>query len=220
MDLVREFFAKLRNLEELIKWGGYPVLMFIIFAETGLLVGFFLPGDSLLVTAGVLINADLVNPLGLSPLANLALLNVVLFVMAVSGDAVGFLFGAKAGPKLFNREQSLLFRRDHLLATKAFYDKHGGKTIIMARFMPFARTFAPIVAGIGQMPYARFAMYNVVGGFLWVFSMSVLGFFLGQVLGAKQIERVVYLIILISVLPPVVGYLRSRKASKAEPPAA
>jgi membrane-associated protein len=194
--------------------------MFIIFAETGLLVGFFLPGDSLLVTAGVLINANLVNPFELSPLANLALLNAVLFVMAVTGDAVGFLFGAKAGPKLFNREQSLLFRRDHLLATKAFYDKHGGKTIIMARFMPFARTFAPIVAGIGQMPYSRFAMYNVAGGFLWVFSMTVLGFFLGQVLGAKQIERVVYLIILISVLPPVVGYLRSRKAGKADPPAA
>jgi membrane-associated protein len=220
MDLVREFFAKLRNLDELIKWGGYPVLMFIIFAETGLLIGFFLPGDSLLVTAGVLVNADLVNPLGLSPLVNLVVLNLVLFVMAVTGDAVGFLFGKNAGPRLFNREQSLLFRRDHLLTTKAFYDKHGGKTIIMARFMPFARTFAPIVAGIGQMPYARFAMYNVVGGFLWVFSMTVLGFFLGQVLGAKQIERVVYLIILISVLPPVIGYLRSRKAGKVEPPAA
>jgi membrane-associated protein len=224
MDLIREFFSKLRHLEELITWGGYPVLMLIIFAETGLLVGFFLPGDSLLVTAGVLVNADLVNPLKLGTFENLLLLNVVLITMAIVGDAVGFYFGLKTGPKIFSREQSFFFRRDYLLATHRFYEKHGGKTIILARFMPFARTFAPIVAGVGQMPYKRFVGYNVVGGILWVTSMTFLGYFLGKVLGAKQIERVVYLIIVISVLPPFIGFLKARRAAKqgnlTEPPTA
>ncbi|MDI3281697.1 VTT domain-containing protein [Polyangium sp. 15x6] len=214
MDLLREFFSKLRHLEELLTWGGYPVLMAIIFAETGLLVGFFLPGDSLLVTAGVLVNANMINPLELSTFSNLLLLNAVLCVMAIVGDTVGYSIGYKAGPRLFNREQSLFFRRDYLIATQKFYEKHGGKTIVLARFMPFARTFAPVVAGIGQMSYRRFIMFNVFGGIGWVVSMTFLGYFLGKVLGAKEIEKVVYLIIVISVLPPVVGAIRTHLASK------
>lgn len=214
MDLLREFFSRLRDLEALLTWGGYPVLMIIIFAETGLLIGFFLPGDSLLVTAGVLVNAGLINPLKLSTFENLLLMNVILMAMAIIGDAVGFSIGRRAGPKIFSREQSLFFRRDHLIATHEFYEKHGGKTIILARFMPFARTFAPVVAGVGQMEYRRFAIFNIAGGIGWVASMTFLGYFLGKVFNAKQIERVVYLIIFVSVAPVVVGAIRARMAAK------
>jgi membrane-associated protein len=213
-DLLREFFSRLRELESLLTWGGYPVLMIIIFAETGLLIGFFLPGDSLLVTAGVLVNAGMLNPFELSTFENLLLMNAVLIAMAVIGDAVGYSIGLKAGPKIFTREQSLLFRKDHLIATQKFYEKHGGKTIVIARFMPAVRTFAPVVAGVGQMGYRRFATYNIAGGIGWVTSMTFLGYFLGKVLGAKQIERVVYLIIFLSVLPLFIGAIRHRMAAK------
>jgi membrane-associated protein len=214
IDLLREFFSRLRELEALLTWGGYPVLMLIIFAETGLLIGFFLPGDSLLVTAGVLVNAGLLNPFELSTFGNLLLMNVVLITMAIVGDAVGYGIGFKAGPKIFNRDQSLLFRKDHLVATQKFYDKHGGKTIILARFMPAVRTFAPVVAGVGQMGYRRFAMFNIIGGVSWVSSMTFLGYFLGKVLGAKQIEKVVYVIIVISVLPLFIGAIKHRLNAK------
>lgn len=214
MDILREFFSRLRELESLIAWGSYPVLMAIVFAETGLLVGFFLPGDSLLVTAGVLVNADVINPLKLPNFVNLLVLNAILVTMAIAGDAVGYLIGKKAGPRIFTREQSLLFRKDHLVATQKFYEKHGGKTIIIARFMPFARTFAPVVAGVGRMGYRRFAMFNVVGAFSWVVSMTFLGYFLGKIFNAKQIEHVVYLIIFISVLPLVIGALKARYGKK------
>ncbi|AKT42966.1 VTT domain-containing protein [Chondromyces crocatus] len=212
MDLLREFFSRLRDLEALLTWGGYPVLMAIIFAETGLLVGFFLPGDSLLVTAGVLVNAGMINPFQLGNFENLLLMNATLMTMAIVGDAVGFSIGRRAGPKIFNREQSFFFRKDYLIATKTFYERHGGKTIILARFMPFARTFAPVVAGVGQMEYRRFAMFNIAGGVLWVFSMTFLGYFLGKIFDAKQIERVVILIIIVSVLPVVIGAIRHRMA--------
>jgi membrane-associated protein len=188
--------------------------MLIIFAETGLLIGFFLPGDSLLVTAGVLVNAGLLNPFELSTFGNLLLMNAVLTTMAIIGDAVGYGIGFKAGPKIFTREQSLLFRKDHLVATQKFYEKHGGKTIVIARFMPAVRTFAPVVAGVGQMGYRRFAIFNIMGGVGWVTSMTFLGYFLGKVLGAKQIEKVVYLIIVISVAPLFIGALKHRAAAK------
>lgn len=223
MDLLREFFSTLfdaEKLEKLLTWGGYPVLMLIVFAETGLLVGFFLPGDSLLVTTGVLVNAGLINPLNLSTFSNLLVMNAVLCTMAILGDAVGFWIGYRAGPRIFNREQSLLFRRDHLIETQKFYEKHGGKTIVLARFMPFARTFAPVVAGVGQMDYRRFAMFNIVGAVAWVLSMTFLGYFLGKVFNAKQIERVVYLIIIVSVAPIAIAALKKRFSSKREPPVA
>ena len=220
VDTLREILIRLRdvipggNIEALLRWGGYPVLMAIIFAETGLLIGFFLPGDSLLVTTGVLINAEQINPFGLSTFGNLLVMNLVLSVMAIIGDTAGYSIGYKAGPKIFTREQSLFFRKDYLIATQKFYEKHGGKTIVLARFMPFARTFAPVVAGVGQMSYKRFISYNVFGGIGWVFSMTFLGYFLGKVLGAKEIERVVILIIIISVLPPAIGAIRAHLAAK------
>jgi len=216
VDAIREFFTRLFHARELLEWGGYPALMLIVFAETGLLIGFFLPGDSLLVTAGVLVQGDFLNPLKLDPFVNLLMMNVVLMIMAIVGDAVGFSIGYRAGPKIFTREQSLFFRKDHLIATQKFYEKHGGKTIILARFMPFARTFAPVVAGVGRMTYRRFAMFNVIGGVSWVFSMTFLGYFLGKIFDAKQIERVVYLIIVISVLPVAIGAIKQRFA-KPEP---
>jgi membrane-associated protein len=188
--------------------------MAIIFSETGLLIGFFLPGDSLLVTTGVLVNADQMNPFGVSTFTNLLLLNVILSVMAIIGDTVGYSIGYKAGPKIFNRDQSLFFRKDYLVATQKFYEKHGGKTVVLARFMPFARTFAPVVAGVGRMSYKRFISYNVFGGVGWVASMTFLGYFMGKVLGAKQIEKVVILIIVISVLPPIIGAIRAHLAAK------
>jgi membrane-associated protein len=226
VDTLREFFHRLfgGDLKALVDWGGYPVLMAIIFAETGLLIGFFLPGDSLLVTTGVLVNAGQINPFEISPFQNLLLLNVVLVVMAVVGDAVGFSIGYRAGPAIFKREKSLLFRKDHLVATQEFYEKHGGKTIILARFMPFARTFAPVVAGVGKMPYRRFFMFNLVGGFSWVVSMTFIGYFLGKVADAKSIEKVVYVILFVSVAPVVFGAVRHRitmrKKAKAEAAAA
>ena len=213
-------FRSLHELNALLTWGGYPVLMAIIFAETGLLIGFFLPGDSLLVTAGVLVNHGLLNPFELSPFANLLLMNAVLIVMAVVGDAVGYSIGYKTGPLIFKRDQSLLFRKDHLVATQKFYERHGGKTIIIARFMPAVRTFAPVVAGVGRMGYRRFATFNVIGGAGWVISMSLLGFIVSDLLPPKQIELLVYFIIFVSVLPLIIGAIRHKMLAKKNSPAA
>ncbi|MBL8605231.1 MAG: VTT domain-containing protein [Myxococcales bacterium] len=202
IDFLRNLL-KSEHQQALIAQFGYPLLAGIVFAETGLLVGFFLPGDSLLFSAGVVAAAGHLNIL---------VLNVLLIAMAILGDAVGYGIGRYFGAKLYEREQTFFFRKDHLIATREFYEKHGGKTIVIARFMPFARTFAPVVAGIAQMPYARFLSYNVFGGIGWVTSMSLLGYFLGQRLGAKNTERMVYLIIVFSLLPVVIGYLRNKKS--------
>ena len=220
LDILREYLGRLFEVRGLLTdvtaWGGYAVLMAIIFAETGLLIGFFLPGDSLLVTAGALLSAGWINPLKLPNFANLLLLNLILSVMAIVGDAVGYSIGYQTGPRIFSREQSLLFRRDHLLSTQKFYEKHGGKTIILARFMPAVRTFAPVVAGVGRMGYRRFAAFNVIGGTGWVVSMTWLGYFLGQIFDAKQMEHVVYLVIFISILPLIIsGSIRWWKSRTA-----
>lgn len=206
----------LKNPGPILQAGGYPVLIAIVFAETGLFFGFFLPGDSLLVTAGALIAGNWINPFGLPPFVNLLVLNLILILTSVAGDAVGFGFGARTGPALFKREQSFFFKRDRLLAAQRYYEKHGGKTIIIARFVPFLRTFAPIVAGIGKMEYRKFLRYNVLGGVGWVVSMTFLGFFLGQIMDAKKIEKVVYIVILVSVSPVVYGVLKARFGKKEE----
>lgn len=210
------FLQLFRHTDDVLRVGGYPLIIAIVFAETGLFFGFFLPGDSLLVTAGALIAGDKMNPFGLPTFANLLLLNVVLIVTAVIGDAIGFGFGHRAGTALFKREQSFLFRKDRLLAAQRYYETHGGKTIIIARFVPFLRTFAPIVAGIGKMEYRRFLQFNVLGGVGWVVSMTFLGYFLGQVMDAKKIERVVYIVILVSVSPVIYGVLKARFGKKTE----
>lgn len=204
MDFINEFFIRLNKLDELIRWGGYTILAFIVFAETGLLVGFFLPGDSLLVTAGLFAGkGDL----------NIFLLFFILSLMAIAGDATSYWFGRTTGPKIFNREKSFLFAKDHLLAAKAFYEKYGGKTIVLARFMPIVRTFAPVVAGVAQMPYPAFAFYNIFGGILWVGSMLSIGYFLGRSIPniEEKIHVVIIGIILLSILPGIIEVLRHRK---------
>ena len=229
MDSLINLFHYLKDLlnpkiiiETLLVKGGvfvYLGLIFIVFAETGLAVGFFLPGDSLLVVAGLFAATGKLN---------LAVLLVTLFLAAVLGDGVGYYTGARLGPRIFKREKSLLFRPSHLLKAQGFYEKYGGKTIIIARFIPIVRTFAPIVAGAAKMPYRNFVVYNVAGGFLWVFSMILAGYFLGNLLKSKfgidldeHIEWVVIIVVALSLIPPLIEYLKGRRekaarASKAE----
>jgi membrane-associated protein len=172
-------------------------------------VGFFLPGDSLMFLLGTVAGAGNLN---------LFAVNVVLMTAAVAGDTVGYLLGRQTGPKIFNRPDSRLFRREHLERTHAFYEKHGGKTIIYARFVPIVRTFAPFVAGVGKMDYMRFLSFNVFGGIGWVFLMTMLGYVLGGIPIVKQnLEKAVLLVILISVAPIVVEALKaSRKPARSE----
>ena len=202
----------LPTLKEIVVWGGYIGLFAIIFSETGLLIGFFLPGDSLLVTAGLYASATG----SLDPV----ILILVLSVAAITGDATGYSIGLRAGHSLFNRPQSRFFRRDHLIKTKEFYDKYGGVTIIIARFMPFARTFAPVIAGVAEMTYPRFAMFNVVGGIGWVASMVLLGYFLGQHIPGieEKIEYVIAVIVFLSILPMVIKYIQHRRTISSTPP--
>lgn len=205
------------GLKTLIGWGGIPILTGIVFAETGLLIGFFLPGDSLLFVAGFL-----ASPAG-GNLYSILWLQLFVSVAAVVGDAVGYWVGAKAGPPIFNRPQSRFFRRDHLLAAHAFYERHGGKTIILARFMPIVRTFAPVVAGAAYMGYRKFAIYNVVGAVLWVLSMTFLGYFLGRIAWVQHnLEKAVIIVILLSISPMLIHFLQQRREKargQAAPPA-
>ncbi len=225
------FIQVLKNLfssRELMETLGQPefaipaflVLNLIVFVETGLLIGFCLPGDSLLVTVGLIAS----NP---ACAWNLPLLLISLSLSAIIGDSVGYSIGFKAGPKIFNREESFFFRKSHLLKAKEFYERHGGKTIILARFLPLFRTFAPVVAGVGQMEYRRFLMFNIVGGIGWVWSMVLTGYFLPKLLNPllqpifgtdflveEHVEKVVVVVVLVSLLPGLVVWLRHRSASK------
>jgi membrane-associated protein len=195
------------NLEQLIEHVGYAGLFAIVFAESGLFFGFFLPGDSLLLTAGLLASRGILNVVILIP---------ILFIAAVLGDTVGYWFGAKTGPLIFRREESLLFKPKNLLAAKAFYDKHGGKTITLARFMPFIRTFAPIVAGAAEMEYRRFLLFNFLGGVGWAIGMTCLGYYLGSALGhVEGIDKYFTLLVLafffIPGLPTLLHVWRDNK---------
>lgn len=209
MEVIQEFFRTVYDVPGLIRLVGLYGLIFIVFAETGLMVGFFLPGDSLLVTAGLFAaRGDL----------NIATLIPLLIMAAIVGNATGYLFGHKAGHALYSRPNSFFFRREHLIHTHAFYERHGGKTIILAQFMPIVRTFAPVVAGAADMTYRRFAAFNVVGAVLWITSMSLTGFFLGRAIPdlEKRIHLVVAVVIFLSLLPIIVGWLRSKR-SAAQP---
>lgn len=201
---VHAFLHTVYNVEGLIAWGGLAAVVTVVFVETGLMVGFFLPGDSLLVTAGLF---AALGKLGLGWLMAGA------SAAAVAGDAVGYWIGFKAGAALYRRKQTWVFRRDHLLRTKAFYERHGGKTIVIARFVPIIRTFAPVVAGVGQMTYRRFAAFNVWGGIGWVVSMSLIGYTLGRTLPGvvKRIDLVIVTVIALSLLPGAVELVRSRR---------
>ena len=210
MDLITEFFRTVYNVPELIRLGGLLGLVLVVFAETGLMVGFFLPGDSLLVTAGLFAaKGDL----------DILWLNLAVIAAAIVGDATGYWIGYRAGKALYSRPNSLLFRREHLLKTHEFYERHGGKTIIIARFMPIVRTFAPVVAGAAEMTYRRFAAYNVVGGIGWVLSMTLTGYYLGRAVPdlEKNIHLLVAVVIFLSLLPAMIAWLRSRGQTTPAP---
>ncbi len=203
--IVSFILPQLPTLEEIVTWGGYIGLFLIVFSETGLLIGFFLPGDSMLVTAGLLIAS------GKVPM-DIAWLNVLLCVAAISGDATGYWIGLRTGHALYNRPQSRFFRRDHLLKTREFYERYGGITIVIARFMPFARTFAPVVAGVAEMKYRRFALFNIAGGVSWVLSMTLIGYYLGRMIPGieRHIELIIVGIVVLSILPIIVKYVQHR----------
>ncbi len=180
------------NPDSIIQSGGILLVAFIIFAESGLLVGFFLPGDTLLFAAGLAASQ------GRLPLV----LSIVLFsVAAIIGDNVGYSIGHRTGPRLFKKKESLFFQQEHIARAEAFYEKHGGKTIIMARFTPIVRTFAPVVAGIGKMPRKRFMSFNIVGGILWTTTMVLLGYYLGSKIPQldKYIEWVLLAVVVGSI---------------------
>jgi len=210
MESVVDLLHKIYDVEGIIRWGGLLMLVAIVFAETGLMIGFFLPGDSLLVTAGIFAAAGHLDVVGLLLWVTLA---------AVLGDQLGYYIGYRTGPRIFRREDSLLFKRDHLMRAKAFYEKHGGKTIILARFIPVIRTFAPVVAGVGQMEYRRFVTFNVVGGVLWVWGMTLLGVWLGNAIPNidDHIHKVIAVVVFLSILPAIIEYVRSR-GRVVEPP--
>ncbi len=209
MEWLKHLFQQLTDVETMVRVGGLSAMTAIVFAETGLMVGFFLPGDSLLVTAGVFAaNGRL----------SIWWLNVLLVAAAIVGDTVGYWIGRKAGPALFNRPRSRFFNPAHLRRAHDFYEKHGGKTIIIARFMPIARTFAPVVAGMGKMEYRRFLSFNVFGGLLWVVSMTLIGYYLGQFAWVKKnIEIVIVIVVFVSILPGLIAaareWLKKRRAA-------
>lgn len=208
-----DFLKALTDPERLIQllsgfmagWLGYALLFFIVFSETGLLVGFFLPGDSLLFTVGVVAGAGNLN---------IVIVNLVLMSAAMIGDSTGYLLGRSTGPRIFSRPDSRLFKRDYVIRTQRFYEKHGGKTIIYARFVPIIRTFAAFVAGVAQMPYLRFLPFSVCGAAGWVAFMTLLGYKLGKVAFIRQhFEKVVFLIIVISLLPAIAEVIKARRHS-------
>lgn len=207
METLHELLSRLYDVEAIIRWGGLAMICAIVFAETGLMVGFFLPGDSLLVTAGVFAAAGHLDVYSMFILVSLC---------AVVGDQLGYLIGQKTGPALFTREDSLLFKRSHVLRAQAFYEKYGAKTIVIARFVPVVRTFAPVVAGVGQMNYRRFVRYNVFGGILWVASMILTGYLIGTAVPDinKHIHTVIAVVIFLSVLPAIIEFIRARRSGE------
>lgn len=215
MNTLVDLFHQLSDVRHLVQVGGYVGLTLIIFAETGLLIGFFLPGDSLLVTAGLLSSQP---EFGL----NIWVLGVILTVAAVVGNSLGYVIGRYSGPRLFTRDDSLLFKKKHLFAAQAFYERHGGKTLIIARFMPIVRTFVPVVAGLAKMDFKRYTAYNVLGAVAWIWSMLLVGYILGRYIpGVEQhIEKVILLVIFISLLPGLISWWKARgkPSEPATPP--
>jgi membrane-associated protein len=206
-----DLYRTLTNPEQLIHllstllsgWLGYATLFAIVYSETGLLVGFFLPGDSLLFTVGVVAGAGQLD---------LLTVIVVLSSAAILGDSTGYLLGRKTGPRIFSRPDSRLFKQEYITRTRAFYERYGGKTIVMARFVPIVRTFAAFVAGVGQMPYLKFIPFSVFGGIGWVTMMSVLGYELGGIPLVRQyFDKVVLLIIVISLVPTFLEIWKARR---------
>jgi membrane-associated protein len=203
METLKEILHNLTSAEAIIRWGGYVGLTAVIFAENGLLVGFFLPGDSLLVTAGIFAARGDFNLWYLIGLFTLA---------GIFGTSVGYYIGFKTGKKIFTREDSFFFHKKHLMEAHNFYEKHGGATIVLARFIPIVRTFAPLIAGVGEMQYSKFLVYNILGGIGWVVSMLLIGYTLGAMIpGVMQhLELVIILVVFVSILPGIIKYLHTK----------
>src|SRR5260370_23052091 len=211
LDAILHFFRSLFNpegLRELIRAGGAPLICTMVFIETGFFVGFFLPGDSLLVTAGIL------SAGGVIPLRWLL---IPVMLCAIFGDQIGYWIGRSAGAALYRREDSLFFRKSHLQRAHDFYEKYGGRAVILARFVPIVRTFCPPVAGAAKMPYTRYLLFDVFGGIFWVATMILGSYSLGHLIPniAQRIHYVIAVVILLSILPVIVSLLRARGASTA-----
>jgi membrane-associated protein len=216
LQTLLDFYRTLTDPEKLIAllstllsgWLGYGALFAIVYSETGLLVGFFLPGDSLLFTVGVVARAGHLDIL---------LVNLLLMSAAILGDSTAYLLGRKTGPRIFNRPDSLLFKQEYVTRTKKFYEKHGGKTIVYARFVPIVRTFAAFIAGVGQMPYLKFIPFSVCGGMGWILFMTMLGYWIGSLTIVRHyFDKVILLIIFVSLLPTIIEVVKSRFSPQAE----
>jgi membrane-associated protein len=210
LDAILHFFHALYNpegLKELIRSGGAPLICAIVFVETGFFVGFFLPGDSLLVTAGIFSAA------GVIPLKWLLLPGML---CAIVGDQIGYWIGRSAGAALYRREDSFFFRRSHLQRAHDFYEKYGGRAVILARFVPIVRTFCPPVAGAAQMPYSRYLAFDIFGGIFWVGTMVLGSYFLGRLIPniAQRIHYVIAVVILVSVMPVIISLARARRSTQ------
>lgn len=198
------------DIVDFISWAGLIGVALVVFAESGLLIGFFLPGDSLLLTTGLLTHRDVINQ-------EIYVVAAILFAAAVLGDNVGYWFGKKAGRQLFRRKDSAIFHKANLQKAEQFYEKHGSKTIVLARFVPFARTFAPIVAGISHMKYSTFIIFNVVGALLWAVGLTYLGYYAGAWLEERGVDIDKYLLLIIafivflSILPPLIHGLKDKE---------
>jgi membrane-associated protein len=205
MDQIAELLHRLRDLPALVQWAGYVGITAIIFTETGLFFGFFLPGDSLLVTAGLLSASGFA--------LDVWKLGALLTVAAIAGDNTNYWIGRLTGPRIFNRDDSFFFKRAYVERAAAFYERHGAKTVFLARFMPIIRTFAPLVAGTARMNYRTFLTFSVIGGFCWIWSMLLTGYWLGQhVPGVDQhIEKVIIVVIFLSLLPGIISWVRERR---------
>jgi len=210
LEFLLNLYRSLTNPERLIEllstllsgWLGYAALCLLVFSETGLLIGLIIPGDSMLFTVGVVAGAGHLN---------IVLVNALLMASAIIGDSTGYFLGRKTGPKIFSRPDSHFFKQEYVHRTKAFYERYGGKTIIFARFVPIVRTFAAYIAGVGQMPYLRFLPFSLCGGIGSVFLLTMLGYTLGgQPLVKRNFDKVILLIVFISLLPTIIEVLRAK----------
>lgn len=214
MDLILDLFHKLRDLDALVAWAGMAGMATIIFTETGLFFGFFLPGDSLLVTAGLL-SATPDSPVKF----DITQLGFLLSAAAILGDNTNYWVGRLTGPKIFKRDDSMFFKKKYVDEAHAFYEKWGPITVVLCRFMPIIRTFAPLVAGVAAMRYRTFLTFSIIGGLAWIWSMLLTGYLLGRYVPgvAQHVEKVIILVVLISISPAIVGGIKARRAARGNP---
>jgi len=208
MDSLFNFVSELHStsgLEHIIRGGGLVVIVLIIFAETGLLAGFFLPGDSLLITAGYLSTKHFGHH---QPILDFYLLNISLIAAAFIGDQVGYILGNKAGPKIFNKPDNRFFKKKYVNDAHVFYEKHGGKAVILARFVPIFRTFVPFISGVAEMPYKKFIGFSILGAVLWIVSLTSLGHFLGKSALGEKIHLIIPVIVGVSITPMLVSLIK------------